>query len=113
MSSSGFALAAAPLLPWAAIALLGRGGRAGPRLRRLAPRAAGCGWRAMAIAVLLAALVNPSLIEEQRAPQRDVAIVVVDESPSQSIGDRRAGDRGGAGGAQANACRTSPISMCG
>ena len=29
------------------------------------------------------------MVEEQRAPQRDIAIVVVDESPSQRIGDRQ------------------------
>src|SRR6185312_12884450 len=38
--------------------------------------------------ILLAALINPSLIEEKRAPQRDVAIIVLDESPSQRIGER-------------------------
>jgi hypothetical protein len=87
MTSTGWSLAAAPLLPgWAlamfaaaAVALLALG------LWRGAP---GLGWRAAAIAALLAALVNPSLIEEQRVPQRDVAIVVVDDSPSQSIGNR-------------------------
>ena len=41
------------------------------------------------MALLLAALVNPSLVVEQRSPQRDVAVVVVDDSPSQGIGDRR------------------------
>ncbi len=89
MSGSGFTVAAAPLLPWLAIALLavacllclGLGA---------ARRARGLIWRATAIAVLLAALVNPSLIEERRTPRRDVAIIVVDDSPSQSIGDRRA-----------------------
>ena len=88
MSSSGVSLAAAPLLPWAAIALLALGGLLilGFGVLRRAP---GLGWRAVAIAVLLTALVNPSLVEEQRAPRRDVAIVVVDQSPSQSIGDRR------------------------
>ncbi len=88
MSGSGFSLAAAPLLPWAAIALLavacllclGLG---------VVRRARGLVWRAIAIAALLMALVNPSLIEEQRTPRRDVAIIVVDDSPSQSIGDRR------------------------
>ena len=86
MTSTGWSIAAAPLLPWwalavfaaAAIALLGLG------LWRGAP---GLGWRAAAIAVLLAALVNPSLIEEERVPQRDVAIIMVDDSPSQSIGN--------------------------
>ena len=39
--------------------------------------------------MLLAILVNPSLVEEKRSPLRDVAVVVVDESPSQEIGDRQ------------------------
>src|SRR5947209_10488794 len=38
--------------------------------------------------MLLAILVNPSLVQEKRSPLRDVAIVVVDESPSQQIGKR-------------------------
>ena len=45
--------------------------------------------RTAAIAVLLIILANPSLVEEQRDPQRDVAIVLVDESSSQRIGERR------------------------
>jgi hypothetical protein len=52
-------------------------------------RARGLVWRAVAIAILLAALVNPSLVVERRAAQHDIAIVVVDDSPSQNIGDRR------------------------
>ncbi len=88
MTSSGFALAAAPLLPWwllalligAAVVLLGFG---------IWRRAPGLGWRGLALAALLAALVNPSLIEERRVPRRDVAIVIVDDSPSQNIGHRR------------------------
>ena len=88
MSGGGFTLAAAPLLPWLLLALLAIAGALclGFGILRRAP---GLGWRAIAIVVLLAALVNPSLIEEQRAPRRDVAIVIVDDSPSQSIGDRR------------------------
>ena len=85
---TGLALAAAPLLPWwalgalawVAILLLGFG---------LWRRAPGCGWRALVVAGLLVALVNPSLIEERRMPRRDVAIMIVDDSPSQSIGHRR------------------------
>src|SRR5690606_14831946 len=47
--------------------------------------------RALVLAALLLALANPSLVEEQRRPQQDVAVVVVDESASQqSIGDRSA-----------------------
>ena len=88
MTSTGYTLAAAPLLPWWALALLAAAAilLLGFGLWR---HAAGLGWRALALAVLLAALVNPSLIEEQRVPRRDVAIVVLDNSPSQNIGHRR------------------------
>ena len=88
MTSSGFTLATAPLLPWWAIAMLaavcvlclGFG---------VTRRAPGLSWRTVAVLILLAALVNPSMIEEKRSPQRDTAIIVVDESPSQRIGDRQ------------------------
>jgi hypothetical protein len=88
VTSTGYTLAAAPLLPWWALALLAAAAilLLGFGLWR---HAAGLGWRALALAVLLAALVNPSLIEEQRVPRRDVAIVVLDDSPSQNIGHRR------------------------
>jgi hypothetical protein len=88
MSSSGFTLATAPLLPWVYIALLGTACALvlGFGILR---RARGLPWRAVALAILLAALVNPSIIEEQRSPQRDIAIIVVDESPSQRVGDRQ------------------------
>ena len=51
-------------------------------------RAAGVGWRALALATALLALASPSLVEEEREPLTDVAVVVVDESPSQSVGQR-------------------------
>jgi hypothetical protein len=88
MSGSAFTLATAPLLPWAVIALLGAACVLILGLGILR-RARGLPWRAIAFAILLAALVNPSVVEEQRAPQRDIAIVVVDESPSQRLGDRQ------------------------
>ncbi len=56
----------------------------------LALRARGALWRAAAMAVLAAALLNPSLIEEERNPRKDVAVVVVDQTKSQEIGERRA-----------------------
>jgi hypothetical protein len=88
MTASAYSLAAAPLLPWVMIAALG-----GACVLVLAigilRRARGLLWRAIAVAILLAALANPSVIEERRSPQRDTAIVVVDESPSQRIGDRQ------------------------
>jgi hypothetical protein len=79
----------APLLPWATIALLGvpaavllavaavRGGR-------------GVALRAAALAVLVLALINPRAVRENREPQPDVAVVVVDQSDSQAVGERGA-----------------------
>ncbi len=89
MSDSAFTIAAAPLLPWLAIAALGGACCAGARRSASCAARAGRAWRAIALAILLAALVNPSLVEEKRSPQRDIAIIVVDESPSQRIGDRQ------------------------
>src|SRR6516164_11170468 len=88
MSASGFTLAAAPLLPWIGIALLGAASTLVLGFGMLR-RARGLPWRAIAFAILFAALVNPSMVQEERSPQRDIAIVVVDESPSQRIGDRQ------------------------
>ncbi len=88
MTVAGYTIAAAPLLPWAAIIAF-----AVLALLLLAfgfwRRVRGAFWRLAAFAVLLTILVNPSLIEEQRQPQRDVAAVVVDDSPSMRIGERR------------------------
>ena len=88
LGGSAYALATAPLLPWWLIAVL-----AGGAVLLLAPgiwrRARGIAWRGAAAAMLLAILVNPSLIEEKRSPLRDVAVVVIDESPSQQIGHRQ------------------------
>jgi hypothetical protein len=89
IGNSAYTIATAPLLPWWTIT-----GLAALALLVLAPgawrRARGITWRAAAVAMLLAALINPSLVEEQRSPLRDVAVIVVDDSPSQAIGDRRA-----------------------
>jgi hypothetical protein len=85
---TGLTLATAPLLPWWAIGLF-----AALALAALAygaiRRAKGVAWRLLALAALLAILVDPSLVEEQREPQQDVAAVVVDDSPSMRIGERR------------------------
>src|SRR5215470_10373489 len=88
MIGSGYTLAAAPLLPWSAIAALATvcAFVTGFGILR---RARGLPWRAIALLILLAALVNPSVVEDRRSPQRDIAIIVVDESPSQRIGDRQ------------------------
>ncbi|HLY44260.1 MAG TPA: hypothetical protein VKQ73_01670 [Stellaceae bacterium] len=89
IGGSAYTLAAAPLLPWWAIAALAAAAALALGLG-IWRRARGTLWRAAALAILLAILVNPSLVEEQRSPLRDVAVVVVDESPSQAIGERRA-----------------------
>ncbi|HEX6442127.1 MAG TPA: hypothetical protein VF007_08075, partial [Stellaceae bacterium] len=87
LGGSAYTIAAAPLLPWWAVA-----GLAGTALLLLAlglwRRARGVWWRGAVALMLLAILVNPSLIQEKRSPLRDVAVVVVDESPSQQIGNR-------------------------
>lgn len=48
------------------------------------------GWwlRGLTAAMVLAAIANPSLQEEERAPLSDILLVVVDESSSQALGDR-------------------------
>ena len=48
------------------------------------------GWwlRGLTAAVLLLAIANPSLQEEDRAPLSDIVLAVVDDSASQRIGDR-------------------------
>src|SRR4051795_12614573 len=85
---NAYTLAAAPLLPWWAIVALAAAAALVLALG-LWRRAGGVWWRTAAVLMLLAILVNPSLVEEKRSPLRDVAVVVVDDSPSQQIGDRR------------------------
>jgi hypothetical protein len=84
---TAYTLATAPLLPWWAI-----GAFALATLVIVAlgvwRRARGLAWRCLALVALFIAIINPALVQEQREPQRDVAVVVLDESPSQRIGDR-------------------------
>jgi hypothetical protein len=53
-----------------------------------AARARGSGLRAIGISVLLLALMNPALVEEDREPLKDVAVVMVDETPSVAVARR-------------------------
>jgi hypothetical protein len=77
----------APLVPYFVIALL-----AGAMLVLVAlawyRRANGSLWRTLACATVLLALLNPSWVEEQREMLPDVAAIVVDRSPSQSVAGR-------------------------
>ncbi|MCB9947744.1 MAG: hypothetical protein H6842_07935 [Rhodospirillaceae bacterium] len=52
-------------------------------------RARGLAWRTLVALALAVVLVNPSVVQEERQAIDDVAVIVVDRSPSQSTGDRR------------------------
>lgn len=82
-------LAFAPLIPWPLLAGLAMAAMAlvGLALWR---RASGTGWRLLMLGALLGILANPRLLAENRTMLPDVALVVVDETLSQGIGDRRA-----------------------
>lgn len=53
-------------------------------------RARGTVWRALAFAVLLLWLAGPRLVQETRETLRDIALLVLDESASMSVGERAA-----------------------
>ncbi|MFZ5780675.1 MAG: hypothetical protein ACOY4R_10800 [Pseudomonadota bacterium] len=87
-ATSAVSVAFDPLLPWEYLAAAGVVGLA-LVLLGLRARARGTLLRLGSLIVVLAALANPSLIEEQRKPIADVALVMVDDSDSMSIGERR------------------------
>ena len=78
-----------PLLPWPALAGLGIVAALLCGLA-FASRGRVAILRALALALVLAALANPSLVREDREPVKDVAAIVIDRSASQSLGDRPA-----------------------
>jgi hypothetical protein len=51
-------------------------------------RSRGATMRAVGLALIVLALANPSFTREDRDPLSSVAVVVVDQSPSQTFGDR-------------------------
>lgn len=59
-------------------------------LLMFAVRSRGAWLRALALALIIAALANPSLTREDREPLSSVAVLVVDKSASQDFGDRAA-----------------------
>ena len=89
MIRDAYSIALDPLLPWWLIAAL-----AGSFLLlvgyALTRRARGAVLRFLAGAALTAILLNPSLVQEQRAYQKDIALMVVDRSPSQKLENRKA-----------------------
>ena len=86
---SDFNLSFAPLLPWPvllglgviALGLVGLGFYA---------RKSGIFLRALGLGLLLLAMTGPSLVREERNPLKEVVAVVVDQSGSQTIGERPA-----------------------
>ena len=82
-------LALSPVIPWPVLApvlVLA----AALVLYALIRRARGAWWRLLGFTALALALLNPSAVSERREPVRDVAAVVLDQSPSQSLGARTA-----------------------
>lgn len=86
-TTSAVSVAFDPLLPWPVLIALAAVGLV-LVLLGLRARARGLLWRSLAVVVVLAALANPALIEEQRKPIADIALVVTDDSDSMAIGDR-------------------------
>ncbi len=78
-----------PLFPWVWIAAVGALA-ALVIAWGLARRARGTGWRLVAACGLLAALMNPVAVEEDREARADVLAVLVDRSPSQALAGRGA-----------------------
>lgn len=78
-----------PLVPWVVIASLAA---LAVVLLAVALWRGLSGWwlRGLALGVVLVALANPALQEEERSPLTDIVILVVDESASQGLGDRAA-----------------------
>ncbi|MBI1206642.1 MAG: hypothetical protein GC191_05050 [Azospirillum sp.] len=85
----GTSIAFAPLLPWAILAPLLAAAAIVVALG-LWRGARGMAWRILALGVLSLTLLAPSLVSERREPVKDVAVIVVDDSPSQKLGDRAA-----------------------
>jgi hypothetical protein len=86
---SAYAIAFSPLLPWPVLIALGVAALLVVGLTLFARRR-GALLRLLAFAMLLLALLDPSLTREDRRPLKDVVAVVVDQSGSQTIGDRAA-----------------------
>ena len=84
---SAWSIALSPFLPWSAIYALAAAALAVSAA--LVWRGARGAWlRASSMALLLFALCDPNLVQENRRPLKDIVAVVVDRSESQDIGER-------------------------
>ncbi len=79
----------APFLPWPAIWIFAALAAVAIAAMLLS-RVKGAGLRGITAALLLASLANPIIRQDERLPLSDIAVVVVDESQSQAIGNRTA-----------------------
>ena len=79
----------APLLPLSFVAVAGLL-MTGLLVFGLVRSMPGVAWRAGATAVTLLAVLNPSLVAEHREGLEDLAVVLVDRSPSMTLGERPA-----------------------
>ena len=84
---SAWSIALSPFLPWSEIYALAAAALAVSAA--LVWRGARGAWlRASSMALLLLALCDPNLVQENRRPLKDIVAVVVDRSESQDIGER-------------------------
>ncbi len=88
MTAFGWSIAFSPILEWTwlyAFAAVGAVLIVGGAFLR----ARGIVWRFVAVALAWLILANPSLVVENRQGLRDVAVVIIDDSASQNLEDRR------------------------
>lgn len=86
---TSFNVAFAPLVPLALLIALALLGLVTVALGLYAGRR-GTWLRAIGLALVLAALADPSLVREDRNPLKDVVAIVLDRSASQNFGERKA-----------------------
>ncbi len=98
------ALTLDPLVPWPV--LWGLGAFAAVLLAVAVWRGLSGWWlRGLTALVVLAAIANPSLQEEERAALSDIVLLVVDDSASQGLGDRAAQVEAAIAGVEAEVAR--------
>jgi hypothetical protein len=84
---SAWSIALSPFLPWPAIYALAAAALA-ISIGLIWRGVRGAWLRALSMALLLLALLDPNLVQENRRPLKDIVAVVVDRSESQDIGER-------------------------
>ncbi len=88
MTAFGWSIAFSPILEWTwlyAFAAVGAALVVGGAILR----ARGIVWRFLAVALAWLILANPSLVVENREGLRDVAVIIIDDSTSQNLEERR------------------------